>query len=360
MQTFNAARCHRRSLLNSVYGSSLRQYSSSPRPVSSIKLVAELRKRTEVSITKAREALSASNNDIDAALQWLEKDLEVSGAKKAAKVAGRQTGEGVISTVVFSRGAGSAAGGKLVGNGGSVRAAMIELNCETDFVGRNELFGKLAADIATTAAVVLEPPSSQDAGFFNSIPLDALNDAPLLSALDPQASSTISVRSAIRDTIAKIGENISLRRVLTIAQPAINPSQSTIGLRLASYTHGVANTVFPNQGRMGSLALLAYKSPKLAQILQNAELVQEIERLERSLGRQIVGFPTLSVKPQPGESEETALYTQPFMMLPGELNGQPVRAALTAWAKAHGIVQKEEDGGVEVLDFVKWSVGDSL
>ncbi|KAJ2927497.1 hypothetical protein H1R20_g9598, partial [Candolleomyces eurysporus] len=68
----------------------------------SLKLVAELRKRTEVSIVKAREALSASGNDVDAALDWLQKDLVASGAKKAAKVGGRATNEGLISTSVLS------------------------------------------------------------------------------------------------------------------------------------------------------------------------------------------------------------------------------------------------------------------
>ncbi len=102
-----------------------------------LKLVAELRKLTGVSITKAREALAASNNDVSAALKWLQSDLAVSGAKKAAKVAHRTAGEGHVGASVLSRGTGSPPGG--------VRAALVELNCETDFtMARNAaLFRRL-------------------------------------------------------------------------------------------------------------------------------------------------------------------------------------------------------------------------
>src|SRR6266446_3815164 len=116
--------------------SSFRFYSTSAEKPP-LKLVAELRKLTEVSITKAREALAASNNDVSAALKWLQNDLAVSGAKKAAKVAHRTAGEGLVGASVLPRRTGSSPGG--------VRAALVELNCETDFVARNALFGRLVA-----------------------------------------------------------------------------------------------------------------------------------------------------------------------------------------------------------------------
>ena len=82
---------------------SLRLYSQCPEKPP-LKLVAELRKLTEVSITKAREALAASNNDVSAALVWLQNDLAVSGAQKAAKVAHRTAGEGLVGASVLARG----------------------------------------------------------------------------------------------------------------------------------------------------------------------------------------------------------------------------------------------------------------
>ncbi|KAH9161221.1 hypothetical protein EDB89DRAFT_755386 [Lactarius sanguifluus] len=73
----------------------------------SVKLVAQLRKLTEVSITKAREAIAVSNNDVSAAVAWLQNDLAVSGAQKAAKPTQRAAGEGLVGASVLTRGTGS-------------------------------------------------------------------------------------------------------------------------------------------------------------------------------------------------------------------------------------------------------------
>ncbi|EAU92560.1 elongation factor ts [Coprinopsis cinerea okayama7 len=318
----------------------LRLYSTAPEKPS-LKLVAELRKRTEVSIVKAREALSASNNDIEAALQWLAKDLETTGAKKAAKVGGRTTNEGLVSVSILSNFTAS-------GLQRGIRAAMIELNCETDFVGRNELFGRLAGDIAHTAAVVAEPGAS----VFQNLSLEFLQEAPLVSRSDPTSAPSGTVATTIRDTIAKVGENITLRRALVVAAepPAADAAQA---LRLGQYVHGTIHQ--PTEGRIGTLALLGLKYPSPKGFTQ--ETTEKLASLERALARQIVGFPTQSIK----GSEETALYSQPFMMLPGELNSRPVGEALQAWSVQQGIVGSEGDAGaVEVLEFAKWSVGEPL
>lgn len=74
----------------------IRGYSTAIKP--NIKLLSKLRQETEVSMTKAKEALVKNNNDYDLALAWLQEDALVSGAKKAAKVANRIAGEGLIST----------------------------------------------------------------------------------------------------------------------------------------------------------------------------------------------------------------------------------------------------------------------
>ncbi|EIM83581.1 uncharacterized protein STEHIDRAFT_123977 [Stereum hirsutum FP-91666 SS1] len=329
----------------------LRFYSTQPPEKPSLKLVAELRKLTEVSITKAREALSASNNDVQAALQWLEKDIVVSGAKKAAKVEGRETGEGMIGISVLSRGTGSSPSG--------VRAAMIELNCETDFVARNDLFGKLVADITHTAAFIAEPDSSSS-NVLRPFDLDALLDAPLLSPNAVEARAQSTVGSAIRDTIAKIGEKVSLKRVVTAIQHPVPPKfASSLGLRLGSYTHGSVN--LPSQGRIGALSLLALKSPRLSTLFADPSFREEVEKLERSLARQIVGFETHTVRPPTSDFEETALYCQPAMMFPGEYSGQSVEKLLNNWVHEKQLVVETdvaESGGAEVLEFVKWKVGE--
>ena len=334
-----------------MFPSSKRPYSTPPKP--HLKLVAELRKLTQVSITKARDALAANNNDLDLALQWLQKNLAISGAKKAAKVDGRFAGEGLISTCVLSHGVGSQPG---LGQDG-VRGAMVELNCETDFVGRNELFGRLATDIAHTAAFITDPVGSDTA--FQTCSLDELNDAPLISQHHPHSLPSSTVGTAIRDLIAKVGEKISLRRAVTVVE---NPPQlrAGVGLRVASYNHGSTN--FPSQGRIGSLVLLSLKSRRLDELMALEAFRVDLERLERSLARQIVGFETACVS-SPGEKDDTALYDQPFTMLPSESSGRTVREVLRSWAQEKGVVEKAEGLGSEglvVLDFKKWVVGETI
>ncbi|KAG6337059.1 hypothetical protein ID866_2012 [Astraeus odoratus] len=329
-------------------------YSTTPKP--SLQLVAQLRKLTDVPISKAREALAAANNDVEAALKWLEKDLAVSGAQKAAKVEGRTTREGLISICVLSDGAPQArlAAGA-VKELGSIRAAMIELNCETDFVGRNELFAQLAADIAHTAAFITEQDSSSP-HFIRRCSLDVLGDAPLLSQSKPHMQSSATVSSSIRDLIAKVGEKVSLKRAVTVVHGPLPGRSGTLGLRLASYLHGATGRGL--QGRIGSLAVLGLKAPDLLRLVGTEAFVQDLRKLERAIGRQIAGFETRSIHAATGD--ETALYNQPFMMAGGDSANETVRMALDRWSRQRGMATDNTEGGVEVLEFAKWTVGEDL
>ena len=341
---------------------SLRLYSQlSEKPP--LKLVAELRKLTEVSITKAREALAASNNDVSAALVWLQNDLAVSGAQKAAKVAHRAAGEGLVGASVLARGTGSATGH------GGVRAALVELNCETDFVARNSLFSRLVADVAHTAAFLAEPAAPESDSGSSSIrhvPRGQLLDAPLLSAEGPTPSPVTAlshgtVADAIRAAIAKLGENIVLQRAAAVAHEPIPPARNELGLRVAAYAHGHGSTPLPPsqaQGRVGALALVALKSPRLHTLLGAQEFHGDLERVERSLARQIVGFDTRTIR----GDEEGALYGQPFMMLGDALEGETVEAGLGRWAKEKRLIHDTDGGdtgGIQVVEFLKWTVGES-
>jgi elongation factor Ts len=226
---------------------------------------------------------------------------------------------------------------------------MIELNCETDFVGRNELFGKLAADIAHTAAFMSEPAD------FHPYSVDVLNDTPLLSAVNPNPDPTATVANAIHDMISKVGEKVALRRAVTVFQePTRSPA---LGHRVISYLHGSVNN--PNQGRVGALALLGLSSPRLRDLFASQPFCDDFERLERSLARQIVGFETHSIRSPANMKDETALYEQPFMF-PGDLSGQPVGEALAVWARAHDLVDASGESGLQVAKFAKWTVGESL
>jgi elongation factor Ts len=341
------------------YISHLRLYSTQPgKP--SIQLIADLRKRTEVSLSKAREALSATNNDITAALDWLEKDLVSSGAKKAEMVEGREAKEGLISVSVLSKGIGSE-------TGGGVRAAMIELNCETDFVGRTELFGKLAADIAHTAAFLTEPMDAERLPDFWPLHMDQLNDAPLLSFSEPQTPPTSTVSDAIRDAISKLGEKVSLRRATALIQDSEDSEDR--GVRIGSYVHGAVNN--PSNGRIGALVSLMVNSPQLPKLIPSATFMQDLHVLERALARQVVGFDTQSIMDldfeEGRERDPLVLYDQPFAMFPENDAEDIVELVLQKWAVARGLVNLTEDpeqitesSALIVTGLEKWTVGEDF
>ena len=353
----NLTRCRSTPLRQSL--SNIGRYSTTPPPSNKVPLalVAELRKQTQVSITKAREALAQSNGDISGALVWLQEDMATSGASKAAKVASRSTKEGVISVSVLSPGAG-------LTTAGGVRAAMVELNCETDFVGRNDLFARLAMDIAHTAAFISEAKTKGSADVtFAPLSLDELKESPLLSHTDPGSSiPSGTVSTAIRDTIVKVGENITLGRATAIVEDAYSiapPPNTHTALRVGSYVHGALHGLAC--GRVASLALLNLRSPQLGELLRQEKLRESLITLERSVARQIVGFDTLAIRRTSDmEVEEQALYKQPFITLAGEFNGLPVEEALKKWSVSEGLLAGEaQEGGVEVLRFLKWKVGET-
>lgn len=101
----------------------------------SAEMVRDLRDRSGAGIMDCKEALNETKGNVEAALDYLRKK----GLSKAAKKAGRATSEGVISSYIH-------AGGKI--------GVLLEVNCETDFVARNEVFQAAVRDIAMHIAAV--------------------------------------------------------------------------------------------------------------------------------------------------------------------------------------------------------------
>lgn len=99
------------------------------------KLVKKLREITGAGMLDCKKALEETGGDIEAAVELLRKK----GIAKAAKKAGRETKEGLIHSYIH-------AGGRI--------GVLLELNCETDFVARNELFKELANELAMQIAAM--------------------------------------------------------------------------------------------------------------------------------------------------------------------------------------------------------------
>ncbi|KAJ3797931.1 elongation factor TS-domain-containing protein [Lentinula aff. detonsa] len=312
-----AARCGRPLTRN-------RFYSSIPNK-SRVQLVAELRKLSNAPIIKARQALDENNGDFDAAVQWLEEDMRKSGAAKAEKVKDRATSEGLISISVLEGGMGS----RIRSGSGRVKASIIELNCESDFVSRTEEFARLANDISEIVA------HSQTQQEDTSSPFTTLSVEDLLHL----SHKSGTVGSLITDLIARIGENISLRRAMLLT----SPTSSNTAYRVASYLH---------QGRVGALDLLSLR-PSQSSLFNDDSFIGDLEKLERALAKQTAGFMTLGISEKRNLEDEleTVLYEQPFMMLGGENASIPVRKVLDQWQEKWGLEE------LAVSSFARWEVG---
>ena len=156
-------------------------------------LIKELRNRTSAGVMDCKKALDDVNGDLDQA----EIILKEKGIASAAKKADRDTEQGLIETYIHS-------GGRI--------AAMVEVNCETDFVARTEEFSKLAHDIAMQVAAmdpktVEATPSDQDSATENENEEGhSLLQQPFIK--DPSKS----IQDLINETVGKLGENIRVRR----------------------------------------------------------------------------------------------------------------------------------------------------
>ena len=148
-------------------------------------LIKQLRELTSAGVMDCKRALEESDGDVSKA----EKLLKDQGIASAAKKASRDTDQGLIETYVHS-------GGRI--------AAIVEVNCETDFVARTDEFSSLAHDIAMQIAAMDpttvggEEPEENEEG--------SLLLQPFIK--DPSKN----IQDLINETVGKLGENIRVRR----------------------------------------------------------------------------------------------------------------------------------------------------
>lgn len=161
--------------------------------------VKELRERTGAGILDCKKVLEQANGDMTQALNLLRER----GMAIAAKKTTRETGEGRVEVYIHP---------------GNRLATVVELNCETDFVGRNEAFVQLAKDIAMHIAALNPKYLSRDevtpdiiAASEAASPEKFYEENVLLEQPFVRQPG-ITIAEMIRDTIAKTGENIVVRR----------------------------------------------------------------------------------------------------------------------------------------------------
>ena len=165
-------------------------------------MVKDLREKTGAGMMDCKKALNEANGDMEAAVDWLRKK----GLSAAAKKAGRVAAEGLVAVAANAN-----------------KAAIVEVNAETDFVARNEHFQGFAQQVAKIA----------------------LASGANIDGLKTQAyEGKGTVEETLTNLVATIGEHMSLRRVaqLTVSQGIVS-----------SYIH---NALAPNLGKIGVLVAL--------------------------------------------------------------------------------------------------------
>jgi elongation factor Ts len=192
-------------------------------------LVKDLRDKTGAGMMDCKKALTETEGDIESAVDWLRKK----GLAAAAKKSGRIAAEGLVGVA-----------------SAPLKAAVVEVNAETDFVARNETFQEFVATVAQTALAVGDS-------------LDAINAA-------PYGDTGRTVAEQLTHLIATIGENMNIRRaaVLTVPKGVV-----------ATYMH---QALKPGLGKIGVLAAV--------------EADGELTALE-TLGRQ-VGMHVAAARPE--------------------------------------------------------------
>ncbi len=155
-------------------------------------MVKELRERTGAGMMDCKRALTEAEGDLEKAIGI----MRLSGQAKADKKAGRITAEGVVTIKI---------------DGTGRRAAMVEINCETDFVAKEAAFRDFV-DAVCARVLAVDPADVDELG---GIPLDGEGGS--------------SIEDERRGLVAKIGENISVRRFAAIESQ---------GGQLGAYVHG--------------------------------------------------------------------------------------------------------------------------
>ena len=279
-------------------------------------MVKELRESTGAGMMDAKKALTETNGDMEAAVDW----LRTKGLAKAAKKSGRVAAEGLVAVAVK--------------NG---KGIAVEVNSETDFVAKNVDFQNMVRSIAEAALDV------------DSV--EALNDAPVGGK---------PVSEVLTDAIARIGENMSLRRMVSVS-----------GDQVVSYVH---NAAAEGMGKIGVLVALKGDNTEIGrQIAMHiaatnpASLSQDdldpalIEREKsvlteqaRESGKPDAVIDKMIVGRMAKFFEEVTLLGQKFVINPDQTVAEAARRAgveVVGYARVEvgeGIEKKQEDFAAEV------------
>ncbi len=275
-------------------------------------MVAELRAKTDAPMMECKKALTEADGDLDKA----EELLRVKLGNKASKAASRVTAEGVVASFIDG-----------------TTGALVELNCETDFVSKNDDFLAFSAKVAELVAK--QNPA----------------DVAALSALEIDGATVEATRTAL---IGKIGENLTIRRFVRYDNAG----------KVVSYLHGTRIGVMVQfdgdeaAAKDVAMHVAAMKPVSLSADQVPAELIAK----ERSIAEQKAaesGKPAeIAAKMVEGSVQkylkEVSLFNQPFVKNDKQTVEQMLKAvnttvkSFTLFVVGEGIEKKQDDFAAEV------------
>ena len=298
--------------------------------------VQALREKTNVGMMDCKKALTEADGDMDKAMDILREK----GLATAAKKAGRIAAEGVIG--LYTDGAAS---------------ALVELNCETDFVGNNPEFKALANQIAKT--VVETKPADLDALLATTI-----------------SEGSISVADSIQELFLKIRENLKLRRFELVEGTAVSyiHGGGSVGVLVSFDTNAADNDEFVAMGKNIAMQVAAMNPSYLDAAAVPAEVVEKEKAINLA---QMNEDPKMANKPEQVKAKiidgkinkfftEVCLLNQAFVrsdLFEGSVSGYVANVAkaigadikVTGYvrlAKGEGIEKKADDFAAEVASMM--------
>ena len=280
-------------------------------------MVKQLREMTDSPMMECKKALVEADGDMDKAVDV----LRTRGLAAAAKKAGRATNEGTVMTVVAED---------------AKSAAVVELNCETDFVGMNEKFKAYAEKLGRAALAA------------NAADVEALKAA---------SYEGESVEDILTDAIHVLGENIQLPRATTVAAGGVATyihGGGKIGVVVTFDVEGIdpASEGFQAYGRDVAMQVAAASPVAATRESMPAEVVEHEKAIYKAQAAESGKPENIQEKMATGRLEkfykENCLTEQAFVKNPDQTVNQYTEEAA-----------KNLGGSIKVTGFVRWALGET-
>ena len=280
-------------------------------------MVKELREMTDAGMMECKKALVEADGDMDKAVDV----LRTRGLAAAAKKAGRATNEGTVMTVVAED---------------AKSAAVVELNCKTDFVGMNEKFKAYAEKLGCAALAA------------NAADVEALKAA---------SYEGESVEDILTDAIHVLGENIQLPRATTVAAGGVATyihGGGKIGVVVTFDVEGIdpASEGFQTYGRDVAMQVAAASPVAATRESVPAEVVEHEKAIYKAQAAESGKPENIQEKMATGRLEkfykENCLTEQAFVKNPDQTVNQYTEEAA-----------KNLGGSIKVTGFVRWALGET-